>query len=88
MKETWATIKEALNKTKNKNTFPDHFKIGGREINDKLAIANWFNQFFTNIGHKLASEINSYSNCSYKSFLKNKTSEVFSFLKVDSFKDY
>ena len=40
MKETWATIKEALNKTKNKNTFPDHFKIGGREINDKLAIAN------------------------------------------------
>ena len=38
---------------------------------------------FTNIGPKLASEISSYSNCSYKSFKKNKTSEVFSFSKVD-----
>ena len=75
MKETWATIKEALNKIKNKNTFPDHFEIEGREINDKLAIANRFNQFFTNIEAKLASEISSDSNCSYKSFLKNKTSE-------------
>ena len=83
MKETWATIKEALHKTKNKKTFPDHFKFGGREINDKLAIANRFNQFFTNIGPKLASEISSDSNCSYKSFKKNKTSEVFSFSKVD-----
>ena len=83
MKETWATIKEAINKTKNENTLPDHFKIGGQEINDKLRIANRFNQFFTNIGPKLASEISSDSNCSYKSFLKNKTSEVFSFSKVD-----
>ena len=68
---------------RNKNTFPDHFKIEGREINDKLAIANRFNQFFTNIGPKHASEISSDSNCSYKSFFKNKTSEVFSFSKVD-----
>ena len=84
MKETWATIKDALNKTKNKNTFPDHFKIGGREINDKLALSNRFNLFFTNIvGPKFASEISSDSNCSYKSFLKNKTSEVFTFSKVD-----
>ena len=52
-------------------------------MNDKLAIANRFNEFFTNIGPKLASENSSDPNCSYKSFLKNKTSEVFSFSKVD-----
>ena len=70
-------------KKKKKKKIPDLLQIEGREKNDKLAIANRFNHFFTNIRPKLASKISSDSNCSYKSVLKNKTSEVFSFSKVD-----
>ena len=31
LKNVWRVIKKALNKTENKNNFPDHFKFDGKE---------------------------------------------------------
>jgi hypothetical protein len=66
IKATWKTINGILNKTKRKKTFPKIFKHDGIVFTDKTDIANKFNTFFTNIGPKLSSQIQSPINKSYK----------------------
>ena len=71
IRNTWVTVKEVLNKTKKKRTFPDLFKINGENVSDKQVIANGFNQFFTEIGPKLANQIKSSSKNVFQDFLQN-----------------
>lgn len=56
-KNTWSTIKEIINKTKPKGDFPEYLIKNGSKITKENDIANEFNNFFVNIGPKLAAEI-------------------------------
>ena len=56
MKKTWDTIKEVTGKTKTfKNGISKRMVIVGIETFDQNKILNGFNNFFTEIGPKLAS---------------------------------
>ena len=57
LKKTWRSINNILHRKKYSNSYPDHFNVEGKLINDPLTIANAFNSFFTNIGENLASKI-------------------------------
>ena len=51
-------MKEKVGKTKaNKNSFPRNLTIGDTEVTEKPLIAKNLNDFFVNIGPKLASVI-------------------------------
>ena len=84
MKKTWDLINDVLNKTTNKKKFPDYFKIGGDKVYDKAAIANHFNNFFSNIGPALSSKIRVNSSKSFTSFLLTNVTSTFSFDIVSS----
>ena len=79
IKNTWSTIKDILNKNKNKKSFPKFFKINGEEITNKYIIANKFNDYFTNIGSSLAANIKVNSNKSYKDYLTTPHNCAFHF---------
>ena len=57
MKETWRTLNKLLGRN-NKIKLPDFFKDkDGNKITDSTDIADQFNDFFTNIGTRLADKI-------------------------------
>ena len=80
--KTWSTIGNLINSS-NKKEYPDFFYNNDSKTYDKIEIANNFNQYFTNIGSKLAEEISSYTNKHYSDFLINKTNSRFQFVKVN-----
>ena len=53
--KVWQTINELVKNKK--NNYPNSININGTEIKDPMQIANRFNEYFTNIGPKLASSI-------------------------------
>ena len=58
----WKTINEILNRKKNKTTSPKHIVPNdGTDtiLTNRIDIAEKFNEFFTNIGPALASQITS-----------------------------
>ena len=57
MRKTWETIKQLLNTNYKQFEFPSTFKINGVNISDKNEIAQQVNNFFVNIGSKLAETI-------------------------------
>ncbi len=83
MKGTWKQIKEILNKSRNKNTFPSFFRDESNNIiTDKYEIANKFNEFFSSIGNKLANRIKTYKNNSFKDYLTRSMSNSFTFQSI------
>ena len=62
MKETWRNINNLLYKNKRKEKETSHFIYENEIINDKKRIANNFNNFFVEIGPKLANNIKSGEN--------------------------
>ena len=77
MKETWKTLNNLLGRNK-KSKLPDFFKdTDGNKITDSNEIANNFNNFndfFTNIGTKLADKITP-PDSNYVSPLKSKNQQ-------------
>ena len=58
IKGTWKVMKEVIGKTKlHHNAFPKRLIIDNIEIHEKKSIAEKLNEFFVNIGPKLASAI-------------------------------
>ena len=45
IRHTWSTIKEILNKCKDKKDFPAFFTLNGENIEDNTEISNTFNNF-------------------------------------------
>ena len=70
IRNTWATIKIAINKNKQTKTFPNNLNIGGTEVTDFKTIATKFNEFFVNIGPDLADSIIEPANTTFQMFLK------------------
>ena len=81
-KKTWETINNILNKTKKKKTFPLFFTENGEEIHDKLQIANKFNNFFTNIGPKLANKLK--TKVKPETYLKENNCHSFKFRQTSA----
>ena len=50
IRHTWSTIKEILNKCKDKKEFPAFFTIKDEHVTDKTDISNNFNTFCATIG--------------------------------------
>ena len=84
MKKTWQTINTIFKRDKDKASCTDMFKVGNDTITDPIEIANKFNSFFTSIGPKLASNINTPPNKNFKQYLKNRTQAVFNFTTITS----
>jgi len=57
IKGTWKYIKEAIGENWEKITIPSEFIHEGRTFSSQSEVANGFNDFFVNIGPKLASKI-------------------------------
>ena len=71
MRKTWNSINSILNRDKVLSTTPEKFIIDGAEITDSKLIANQFNDFFVNIGVKLATSMNvAPSEFNYEKYLK------------------
>ena len=64
-----------------KDKLPDFFKENNQIIRDYLEIANGFNDFFSQIGPKLASEIG-ISNVSFETFLPMSNPVNFEFSRI------
>ena len=65
IKQTWSFIKEIIGCKKQKDQLPDFFRCNGEILTDYLEIANGFNDFYSQVGPKLASEIN-YTNVNFE----------------------
>ena len=58
IKSTWKIMKEIFGKAKiNQKNLPKQLVINNKKITDKTEIANNFNEFFANVGPKLAEKI-------------------------------
>ena len=54
---TWTVLKNVINKSIKRKSPNGNFEHNGVSINDPDLICKTFNEFFTNIGHNLASKI-------------------------------
>ena len=66
---------------KQKDQIPDFFKCNGQIINDCLEISNGFNNFFSQVGPKLASEIPP-TDINFKSYLPRENPINFEFSRI------
>ena len=61
IKQTWNSIKDILNKTRNKQNLPSEFWYDGVKYDNEYEISNKFNEFYVNIGPNLASKLPQFS---------------------------
>jgi hypothetical protein len=81
--KTWDTIKAIINRTRKFKEFPQSFLINGTYISDTTTIANEFNSYFVSIGPKLATNIESPANLSFRDYLQTPFHGSFHFEKVN-----
>ena len=81
IKQTWSVIKEIIGSNKMKNQIPDIFKENDQIIKEYLEIANGFNNFFSQVGPTLASEIEN-ANTSFEDFLSESNPVNFEFSRI------
>ena len=79
-KKTWKVIKNVLHKSKSDN-LPDSFIIDDQTVQDRTQLAEKFNQYFSQIGSKMASKINPV-NKTFKEYLKPFESNKFTFCEI------
>ena len=79
IKESWKILNDVIKKKQNNSNFPDYFiDSNGIEIKGNRNIANKFNDFFVNIGPKLAGQIECIPNKNIYDYLpKSNTNSMF-----------
>ena len=82
LKSTWATIKNIINKSSDRNNFPDFFLINSDRVTDNQIIADSFNSYFTKIGPNLADRIPIPTNKSYTDYLQMPCTNTISFRTI------
>ena len=80
LKKTWAVIRDIIGAKSEKSQIPDYFRTDNNIVTDNLDIANGFNNFFSQIGPNLASEIPE-SDSTYEESLKDGNPVSFNFSK-------
>ena len=80
-KQTWSVIREIIGSKKDKAQLPEFFKDNDNVITEYLDIANGFNNFFSTVGPKLASNIEE-SDVQFDSFLSESNPVSFNFSKI------
>ena len=81
IKETWSVIKELLG-IKKKDQIPNFCRENENVINDYLEISNGFNNFFSQVGPKLAADIPATNYC-FKNFLTDRNETDFRFSHIN-----
>ena len=81
-RKTWDTIKSVLNINKKKRDFPLFFKVNSTKVTNKAEIASRFNQFFTEIGPKLATKLHSTNLPLFSTYLTDNHNVQFNFTQV------
>ena len=81
IKNTWRTIRELIGSKGTYSELPNIFVSEGKMYTKERDIANGFNDFFVNIGPKLANEIPS-SEKHFSTFLKDPVKQDFIFANV------
>ena len=82
IKNTWKQINEIIHKKKKIPDLPKYFLDNDKILTENTDIANCFNNFFSQIGPKLAKSIKSPPNKSYKDYLTQNITSTFSFQTV------
>ena len=82
IKKTWQTISDIICKSNTKRKTLDKIIVDSKVIKDKGEICDKFNDFFANIGPKLATQIKPISNKTYDTFLKKRLLMSFAFTLV------
>ena len=72
LRYSWKLIKEVINKNKVKMELPDNFKQNETLISDPVEISNKFNEYFINVGPKLADRIQN-NNVNFATFLGERS---------------
>ena len=72
IKRTWSILNNAINKERSVSQYRDTFRSDGQIASNKKGIANKFNEFFVNVGPKLAKQIKVNNNKSVFDFMKKK----------------
>jgi hypothetical protein len=86
LRQTWSLIREVTSSNKNqKDTLPDWFRVNNKIITDSQDIANQFNQYFAEVGPKLAEKIPE-SSVPFTSFLGEPSDTHFQFSTVSELK--
>lgn len=80
----WKTINNLLGKTPN-NTAVNELRLNEVNLTSPEEIAEGFNDYFSNIGLKLAQSIDN-SNCNFDDYIKQTNSEFSFFKTVDNSK--
>ena len=83
IRNTWKTINEILTKNQTKHKLPTVFKENGTYITDNINIANKFNKIFTNVGQKIAKDIQYDGNKNYSYYLNKQINSTFTFKNID-----
>ena len=62
VQNTWKILNTIINKQFNTPEYPTYFVSNNKQISENKAIANGFNNYFTNVGFNLAKNISSPDN--------------------------
>ena len=82
IKKTWQTISDIICKSNTKRKLLDKIIVDSKVIQGKEEICGKFNEFFANIGPKLATQIQPTSNKTYDTFLKKRVLVSFDFTLI------
>ena len=82
IRKTWDTLKEVINKKTFKSNFPAIFLHDGVEITGSKNIADKFNEYFTEIGPKLARSIDTVNKAPFDSYLTTPCAASFNFTYI------
>ena len=81
IKQIWSFIREVIGCNNQKSQLPDFFRCNGEILRDYLEIANGFNDFYSEVGPKLASEIEN-TNLTFDSYLTDRNEINFEFSRI------
>ena len=70
IRKTWDTIKSILNHPVNKSAAPKHILVNNKKIRDEKEIADYFNNYFTDIGLNMTSKIDTNAKYPFQHYLR------------------
>ena len=77
IRKTWDTIKSILNHPVNKSTVPKHILVNNKKIRDEKEMADYFNNYFTDIGLNITSKIDTNAKYPFQHYLRTPTISKF-----------